>query len=261
MRLYVGLTIYLWYTCYAAINVVPRTTTDDCFENDTGFEGNDINTDGMVIETGNKYAEEFDGNSATDCQQLCQSVDNCLYFTFKNGENVKRCFLKNSDGGRMESENKISGPKNCPVDGMWSSWGEYSTCSVTCGAGTKQRTRTCTDPAPSNGGNTCAENDLETSGCNLGTCPSWIVKTFSRQATCLSGSGTCMATCSNADRHSESSLSLDECKTTAAAAGYRFIYYQPVSIQNGAQSEWCHIYRSCDSTRIPKDSGTTYAYE
>ena len=87
---------------------------DDCFENDTGFEGNDINTDGMVIETGNKYAEEFDGNSATDCQQLCQSVDNCLYFTFKNGENVKRCFLKNSDGGRMESENKISGPKNCP---------------------------------------------------------------------------------------------------------------------------------------------------
>merc|ERR1711894_263543 len=35
----------------------------------------------------------------------------------------------------------------------------------------KQRTRTCTDPVPSNGGNTCAENDLETSGCNLGTCP------------------------------------------------------------------------------------------
>ena len=58
------------------------------------------------------------------------------------------------------------------VDGNWSSWGDYSTCSASCGAGTKQRSRTCTDPPPSNGGSTCAGDSMETTNCDLGNCPS-----------------------------------------------------------------------------------------
>ncbi|KAK7500966.1 hypothetical protein BaRGS_00007846 [Batillaria attramentaria] len=41
------------------------------------------------------------------------------------------------------------------LDGQWTAWSEWSECSATCGKGKKRRTRTCTDPAPLNGGDPC----------------------------------------------------------------------------------------------------------
>jgi hypothetical protein len=55
----------------------------------------------------------------------------------------------------------------CPsaaIDGGWSAW---STCSATCGGGTQ--TRTCTNPAPSNGGATCS--GAASQACNTAACP------------------------------------------------------------------------------------------
>ncbi|XP_035686772.1 coadhesin-like [Branchiostoma floridae] len=52
------------------------------------------------------------------------------------------------------------------VDGDWSNWSPWSDCSVTCGNGTKSRDRSCTDPAPKNGGAECDGDPEQTKGCN-----------------------------------------------------------------------------------------------
>ena len=60
----------------------------------------------------------------------------------------------------------------CLVDGGWSEFGEWSECSVLCGGGTQTRARTCTNPAPVNGGADCLGKNTETHDCNIRSCPS-----------------------------------------------------------------------------------------
>ncbi|XP_032221484.2 adhesion G protein-coupled receptor B2 isoform X2 [Nematostella vectensis] len=52
-----------------------------------------------------------------------------------------------------------------PIDGNWSVWGAWSACSVTCGSGQKTRRRACNNPAPSNGGQQCLGDDVESGSC------------------------------------------------------------------------------------------------
>ena len=62
-----------------------------------------------------------------------------------------------------------------PVDGGYSSWSAWNACTVSCGGGTRTRTRACNNPAPRNGGKTCSArglgNDKETQACNKQGCP------------------------------------------------------------------------------------------
>ncbi|XP_078346362.1 uncharacterized protein LOC144631716 isoform X2 [Oculina patagonica] len=61
----------------------------------------------------------------------------------------------------------------CPVDGGYSDWGSYSTCSRSCGGGTQSKKRTCTNPPPSNGGADCSGMGPDTFSreCNTQDCP------------------------------------------------------------------------------------------
>ncbi|KAI4793312.1 hypothetical protein KUCAC02_032806 [Chaenocephalus aceratus] len=58
----------------------------------------------------------------------------------------------------------------CPVKGAWSCWSSWSQCSVGCGGGHYQRTRSCNSPAPANGGEICLGLHTEEALCNTHTC-------------------------------------------------------------------------------------------
>ena len=59
----------------------------------------------------------------------------------------------------------------CRVDGGWSGWSRGGYCSESCGTGTRSRSRTCSQPPPQFGGDTCSGPNLETKECFLKTCP------------------------------------------------------------------------------------------
>lgn len=65
------------------------------------------------------------------------------------------------------------------------SWGA---CSVSCGGGTRQRTRLCASPAPKHGGRQCEGNDVHIDFCNSEPCPSELSLKYTRQihTACLS---------------------------------------------------------------------------
>ncbi|XP_056144219.1 properdin-like [Lampris incognitus] len=44
---------------------------------------------------------------------------------------------------------------HCPVDGNWSPWGAFSSCSVSCGVGLELSVRQCNNPTPKHGGRPC----------------------------------------------------------------------------------------------------------
>ncbi|XP_034417593.1 LOW QUALITY PROTEIN: semaphorin-5B, partial [Cyclopterus lumpus] len=60
--------------------------------------------------------------------------------------------------------------QTCPVTGSWSCWSSWSQCSVGCGGGHYQRTRSCNSPPPASGGDICLGLHTEEALCNTHTC-------------------------------------------------------------------------------------------
>ena len=58
------------------------------------------------------------------------------------------------------------------VDGNWSQWTAWGSCTEACGGGIASRTRACDDPASANGGNDCVGAPMETQSCNTDACSS-----------------------------------------------------------------------------------------
>ncbi|XP_062593821.1 hemicentin-1-like isoform X2 [Saccostrea cucullata] len=57
------------------------------------------------------------------------------------------------------------------IDGDWSKWSWWSSCSATCGSFTQTRIRSCDSPPPSNGGAQCSGEGEQTKFCDLPSCP------------------------------------------------------------------------------------------
>ena len=91
---------------------------------------------------------------------------------------------------------------NAGVDGSWSDYSAWSECSASCGGGIMERSRTCDNPEPSEGGNDCEGSAAEGKGCNDIPCPvngGWSNWTSFTECSASCGIGVTIAlrSCSN----------------------------------------------------------------
>ena len=105
----------------------------------------------------------------TACTALGGSCESSLYIKNYNN-NGASCTTSSGKAGSVVLNLCLSssgvGKRCCvpkPVNGGWSAW---SACSATCGGGTQ--TRTCTNPAPANGGSNCSGSSSQ--ACNTQAC-------------------------------------------------------------------------------------------
>jgi hypothetical protein len=98
-------------------------------------------------------------------------------------------------------------PPAVPVDGGWT---DYGACSATCGDGTQ--TRTCTNPAPANGGAACVGS--ETQACSMGPCGSDLSDSTGASATASDSTGA-SATASAAGTGTASTGGIDNSISSA----------------------------------------------
>eukprot|EP00112_Aurelia_sp_Birch-Aquarium-sp1_P018684 Seg4492.1 transcript_id=Seg4492.1/GoldUCD/mRNA.D3Y31 product=Coadhesin protein_id=Seg4492.1/GoldUCD/D3Y31 len=77
-------------------------------------------------------------------------------------------------GKKCEGASSQTVPCNsnpCPVNGGYSNWGAYKSCTKSCGGGTKTRSRVCNNPRPAHGGKNCEGASSQTVQCNSNACP------------------------------------------------------------------------------------------
>ncbi|XP_060078666.1 A disintegrin and metalloproteinase with thrombospondin motifs 20-like [Ylistrum balloti] len=113
--------------------------------------------------------------SSNNQTETCRHVFSCPVWTDYSecsvscgeGTQTRHC-EHHCYGISHQSESKTCHKPTCievPVNGHWSSWMNFGVCSTTCGSGMQIRTRTCSNPAPANGGHPCepdAKGDNET---------------------------------------------------------------------------------------------------
>ncbi|KAJ8289404.1 hypothetical protein GJAV_G00000930 [Gymnothorax javanicus] len=148
-----------------AIALVPRDVPQDSEEDDQRVKTQrprSIDLPGLYqAQTGDPAAEEWSQWSV--CSLTC-------------GQGVQvrsRSCVSSPYGtlcsGPLRESRTCNNTVTCPVHGLWEEWSPWSLCSVTCGRGSRTRTRSCV--APLHGGKTCGGPELQTKLCNIAVCP------------------------------------------------------------------------------------------
>ncbi|XP_036397842.1 adhesion G protein-coupled receptor B2-like isoform X1 [Megalops cyprinoides] len=132
----------------------------------------------------------------------------------------------------------------CPVHGLWEEWSPWSLCSVTCGRGSRTRTRSCM--APQHGGKACGGPELQSKVCNIAVCPvegQWL--DWSPWSRC---SSTCGGGVQQRQRRCRVSVhGWAECRGTHAETRQCNTQDCGVGGNWGSWNEWSPCSRTCDS--------------
>ncbi|CAB3990632.1 A disintegrin and metallo ase with thrombospondin motifs adt-1-like isoform X2, partial [Paramuricea clavata] len=71
--------------------------------------------------------------------------------------------------GNSQKKTKCDMPP-CKVNGGWSTWSSWTSCSTTCNAGSQMRSRNCSNPVPKHGGKDCKGTNTMTKKCMVVPC-------------------------------------------------------------------------------------------
>ena len=80
--------------------------------------------------------------------------------------------------------------EECPIDGGWSSWEDWGSCSHTCGRGFRYRFRRCDNPTRSETGSYCSGTNREKETCGTDLCAVGKQNCYSAVMLCLTMSSS-----------------------------------------------------------------------
>ncbi|KAJ8674560.1 hypothetical protein QAD02_005822 [Eretmocerus hayati] len=118
------------------------------------------------------------------------------------------------------------------VNGGWSQWSAWSDCNSRCAKGGQKRTRTCTNPAPMNGGQPCLGPAVQKNDCNT-NCQPAVDGGWSK----WSAWSTCGSDCTHSRRRT--------CDEPAPSQGGRACQGKDIAVAN-CTGGMCNV----DSARI-----------
>merc|ERR1712055_890498 len=141
-----------WGSCSATCGGGSQTRTRFCTPPQNG--GQDCQGDSTEQQPCNSQPCPVDGvwsswSAWSDCSAPCGG----------GIQTATRTCTPPQHGGQdcqgSSSEEQTCNVQACPVDGVWSSWSAWSTCTASCGGGVEARTRSYTPPK--HGGQDCQD--------------------------------------------------------------------------------------------------------
>uniref|UniRef100_UPI00398EC2B4 adhesion G protein-coupled receptor B2-like isoform X3 n=1 Tax=Pristiophorus japonicus TaxID=55135 RepID=UPI00398EC2B4 len=196
---------------------------------------NDLNVENVAPKAGDPAAEEWSQWSV--CSLTCG-----MGWQVRTRSCVASPYGTLCSGPLRETR-VCNNTATCPVHGLWEEWSPWSLCSVTCGRGSRTRSRMCV--APQHGGKACQGPELQTKLCNIALCPvegQWLE---------WGPWNRCSVTCSNGTqqrtRKCISTHDWTECKGHQAEA--RDCFNQECSTDGkwGPWNHWSLCSKTCDS--------------